>query len=144
MITNADKTVLNETLKNSKMAVNAIQTIINQVEDEDLAYELNCQDDKYRKIGRKAIKKLRDSNIEIKGESLSQKVMLKASIRAKTMMDNNTKHIADMMIQGSTKGITQLTQVLNENKNASRTVCEIANELVDFEEKNIERLKTYL
>lgn len=144
MITNADKTILDSTLKNSKMAIQAIQTVINRVEDEELAYELNCEADKYKKIGQKALRKLKDSHVEIQEDSLPQKVMLKSSIQAKTMINNNTERIADMMIQGSTKGITDLTKVLNQNKSASRTVCEIANELVAFEENNIERLKTYL
>lgn len=144
MINNADRTVLNETVKNTRMAVQSIETILNRVDDDDLSYELNCQEEKYKKIEKKAMNKLKDYKAKAEDDSIPQKLMLKSSIQAKTLMNNGSKHIADMMIQGSTKGITELSKVLNENKNASKSVCEIAKELVDFEEKNIERLKTYL
>lgn len=144
MITSADKIVLNETIKNARMSIDSIQTILNRVSDEELTYELNCQTDKYKKIEEKARKRLKEAGTEIQENPVSKKVVAKSAIQAKTLVNNNTDYIANMVIQGSTRGITGLTKVIQENRNASKTVCEIANELVTFEENNIERLKTYL
>ena len=38
----------------------------------------------------------------------------------------------------------QLMKTVKENQTARREYCEIAKEIADFEEKNIEKLKAYL
>ena len=40
--------------------------------------------------------------------------------------------------------ITDMWKTINHNENAGNVSLEIAKELMDFEEKNIERLKKYL
>ena len=48
------------------------------------------------------------------------------------------------MIEGNAKGITDLMKAVKKNQEAKREYCELAEELMDFEEKNIECLKNYL
>ena len=48
------------------------------------------------------------------------------------------------MIQVNTNGMTELMKTVKENRTAAREYCEIAKEIADFEEKNIEKLKAYL
>ena len=48
------------------------------------------------------------------------------------------------MIQGSNRGLTDMWKTINHHENAGSVSMEIAKELMDFEEKNIERLKKYL
>lgn len=49
-----------------------------------------------------------------------------------------------MMIQGNTKGIVELMKAVKSNQSVKKEYYEIAQELMDFEEKNIEKLKAYL
>lgn len=70
--------------------------------------------------------------------------MLWGGIQMNTLMDDSTEKLADMMIQGNTKGMTELMKTVKENRTAAREYCEIAKEIADFEEKNIEKLKAYL
>ena len=72
------------------------------------------------------------------------KAMLWGSIQANTMLNISTPHVADMMIQGNTRGITELLKVKHNNKNTGSFANELAEELMDFEEENIERLKRFL
>ena len=69
---------------------------------------------------------------------------LAGSIHAKTLLDTSTSHIAEMMIAGSNRGITEMCRVLNRNPGIGQKTAEFAKELMDFEEKSIERLKKYL
>ena len=61
-----------------------------------------------------------------------------------TLLNASTSHLADMMIQGNTKGIVDLMKVVKSNQSVQKEYYEIAQELMDFEEKNIEKLKAYL
>ena len=40
--------------------------------------------------------------------------------------------LADMMIQGNTKGMTELMKTVKENRTAAREYCEIAKEIADI------------
>ena len=48
------------------------------------------------------------------------------------------------MIQGNTRGITDLLKAKHNNKAVGSYANELAEELMDFEEENIERLKKFL
>ncbi len=143
MITNSDKELLNQTFQNALMAVEAIYSTIDKVDDEDLALDLNRQVGRYTSIQDRAEDALLSGGI-CPDDSILGKVMLKASIRTKLRRDNGASHVADMMIQGNTKGVVQITRALHDNPQAKNTYCELARELLDFEEKNIERMKEYL
>ncbi|MFP3154575.1 hypothetical protein LQZ18_09135 [Lachnospiraceae bacterium ZAX-1] len=144
MIRNEEVSVLNESCRNSRMAVEAINTVLNKVYDEELAYDLNLQANKYREFQRKAEKKLREQGRKPKEEKAVSKAMLWTGIQVNTLLNTSTSHVADMVIQGRAKGITELMKVTHNNKNAGSYANELANELMDFEEKNIEKLKRYL
>ena len=53
MIRNEEVSVLQESRRNTRMAIDAIDTVLNKVYDEDLAYDLNCQANKFRELDRK-------------------------------------------------------------------------------------------
>ena len=61
-----------------------------------------------------------------------------------TLFNTSTSHLAELMIQGSSRGITQMCKVLNHNPQTQSMSVELAKELMDFEEKNINILKKYL
>ena len=52
--------------------------------------------------------------------------------------------LAEMMIKGSNNGILEMNKALNHNKEAGEKPIALAKQLIDFETKNIERLKKYL
>ena len=60
------------------------------------------------------------------------------------MLNISTNHMADMVIQGNTRGITDLLKARHNNKQAGSYANELAEELMDFQEENIERLKRFL
>ena len=70
--------------------------------------------------------------------------MLWGAIQANTLMNISTNHVADMMIQGNARGITELMKTKHNNKASGSFANELAEELMDFEEENIERLKRFL
>ncbi len=144
MISNEEASVLRETCRNTGMALDSINMVLNKVYDEDLAYDLNCQANGYRELERKAERAMMREGIMPQEGSKLGKAMLWSSIQANTLLNTSTSHVADMMIQGNTRGITELMKATHNNKVKGSYANEIACELMDFEEKNIEKLKSYL
>lgn len=143
-MTRADKAVLDESYRNAQMGRESINVIISKVEDEELALDLNRQACRFVQLEEKIQKEYQKSSVMPPEESLMNRTMLWGGIQMNTLLNASTEHLADMMIQGNTKGITELMKVVKANKDVQKEYYEMAQELMDFEEKNIEKLKAYL
>lgn len=139
-----DARVLREVQRNTKMAMKAIDTINDRVFDDGLSQHITRESMKYADIYNKATDRLLSGKAAPYRENGFQDMMLKGGVRANTMLNTSTSHIAELLIQGSNRGLTSMWRAINHNENAGNVSMEIAKELMDFEEKNIERLKQYL
>ncbi len=139
-----DARVLREVQRNTKMAMKAIDTINDRVFDDGLSQHITRESMKYADIYNKATDRLLSGKAASYRENGFQDMMLKGGVRANTMLNTSTSHIAELLIQGSNRGLTSMWRAINHNENAGNVSMEIAKELMDFEEKNIERLKQYL
>lgn len=139
-----DAEILREVQKNTEMAMKAIDTISDKVYDDDLAVQLSRQSLKYSEIHNKALDKILEGKAEPYRTNNISQMMLVGGIHSNTLFNTSTSHIAEVMIQGSNRGITDMCKALNHHERAGSFSLEIAKELMDFEEKNIERLKKYL
>ena len=144
MMTEADRAVLDESYRNTRTGREAINVIIGKVEDDDLALDLNRQACRFIQMEEKMQKEYRRANETPPEDSLVDRTILWGGIQMNTLWNASTEHLADMMIQENTKGITELLKVVKRNKSAQKEYYEMAQELMDFEEKNIEKLKQYL
>lgn len=136
--------LLKEVQKNTEMAIKAIDTISSKVYDDDLAIQLSKQSLKYSEIHNKAVNEILEERAMPIRDNAIQDMMLTGGIHMNTLLNTSTSHIAEMIIQGSNRGITQMWKSLNLHDQAKGVSMEIAKELVEFEENNIERLKKYL
>lgn len=139
-----DIAVLKEVQKNTQMAMTAIDTMMDKVADDDFALQMSKQSLRYSEIHNEALDKI----IENQGSSYRgnriENMMLKGSIHAGTALNVSREHLAEMMIQGSNRGITGMWKTLKHHQTATKEAVEIAQELVDFEEECIQRWKEYL
>lgn len=139
-----DVKVLQGIQKNTDMAMKAIHTIGPKVYDDDLAMQIAREGMKYSELYNKATDQLLARKAKSYRSSGFQDAMLHSAIRGNTMFNTSTSHIAELMIQGSNRGLVDMWKTLNHHENAGSMSVELAKELMDFEEKNIERLKKYL
>ncbi|MFG6330627.1 MAG: hypothetical protein K1W28_02165 [Lachnospiraceae bacterium] len=144
MMTEADRAVLDESYRNARMGRETINMIIGKVEDDDLALDLNRQACRFVQLEEKIQKEYYKEKEKPPQASLMNRTMLWGGIQMNTLLNASTGHLADMMIQGNTRGITDLMKVVSKNKPVQKEYYEMAQELMDFEEKNIEKLKAYL
>lgn len=139
-----DIKICREVQRNAQMAIKAIETISDKVYNEELARHISKQTIKYSELKNRAMEKLLEAKALPYHTNRMADLMLVGGIHSKTMLNTSTSHIAQLMIQGSNRGVTEMCKVLNHNEDAGVSAIELAKELMDFEEKNIEKLKTYL
>lgn len=136
--------IYREIQRNTEMAMKAIDTISDKVYDDSLALQISRQSIKYSELHNAASKQLVAAKAESYRGSHMADMMLKTGIHCNTMLNTSTGHIAEMMIKGSNNGILEMSKILNHNREAGEKPVALAKQLIDFEEKNVESLKSYL
>ena len=107
--------VYREIQKNAEMAVKAIETISDKVYEDDFALQISRQALKYSDIRNRAMEKLLSAKAEPVHQNYLSDMMLKSAIHMNTLFNTSTSHLAELMIQGSNRGITEMCKVLNHN-----------------------------
>lgn len=110
---------------------------INHVLEEELKeYE------KYTQIAKTMLKKY-DS--DAKGTGIFAKMSSDIGMTMETMKDNSDAAIAGMLIEGLTMGTVEMNIKIDRfKKTAKKEVLEISQDLLKFQENEIEKLKTFL
>lgn len=139
-----DIAIYREIQRNTEMAIKAAEEISDKVYDDDLALQIARQSLKYSELHNEASKQLMEAKADSYHNSYFADVMLKMGIGYQTLLNTSTGHIAEMMIKGSNKGVLEMEKVLNHNTEAGETSTRLARQFLDFEERNIKRLKDYL
>lgn len=136
--------IYKEIQKNTEKAIRALDTITDKVYDDNLALQLSKQSLKYAEIRNQAYDKLLEAKAEPYKSSYLDNVKVTGGIQYNTLLNTSTSKIAELMIKGSNADVLEMNRVLNHNNDADRSAVELANSLIDLEEKNVERLKKYL
>ena len=136
--------LLGEIYKGAKMGMQATKTVLSKSSDKALNKQLESQYDSYLKSAPEAEKKLIKNNKIPKENDILSKATLWGSIQMGTIADTGAPHIAELMINGSTMGIVDMTKSLNEYKDADMGASSLARRFIKNEESNIEQLKKYL
>ena len=102
--------------------------------------------DGYEKYAHRAADALESRGVNPKEEKLLTRVSARIGMAFSTLMDSTTSHIAEMMIEGSNMGITDMTRLINTYAGTQNAVeaLQLAREVVAFEEHNLEMLKRFL
>ena len=116
MLTSADLAVLNEAYRNTKTGLETINTVISKVYDEDLALDLNRQAVRFLTLEDKVTDRIREASRRPEQASPAGKAKLWTSIQASTLLNTSTEHLAELMIEGNAKGITDLMKALKAKK----------------------------
>ncbi|MBD5444987.1 MAG: hypothetical protein HDR29_05485 [Lachnospiraceae bacterium] len=139
-----DITILREIQKNTQMAMTTIDTLLDKTDDSEFTMSLSKQSLGYAKIHNDAVEKLMEEQSGTYRTNQIADIMLRGSVHMGTLTNVSTSHLADMMIQGSNRGLTNMYKAVKHNAMAQDMSVELAKELMDFEENCIEKLKEYL
>lgn len=139
-----DIAILREIQKNTQMAMTTIDTILDKTSDDEFTVKLSRQSIEYAKIHNNAVEQLVEEQSGTYRSNQIADMILRGSVHMGTILNISTSHLAEMMIQGSNRGLTSMYKTVKHNTLAQERSMELAKELMDFEEKSIEQMKEYL
>ena len=142
----ASLSLLEAMYKNVRMGADSIIDIMPKVIDEDLRSELTSELERYDEFSKEIEKIFLNIGKEAKDQGIFAKFGTKMSVAVNTLVDVTTSHIAEMMIQGGTMGITDATKLLREYEttSCSEDVLDLTRRIIKYEEETVERLKKFL
>lgn len=142
---NQNLNILDEINKGATMGMDAISYISPKVKDSNFKNVLNTEYSKYENISNKVNKLYDNYSRKAPHETNAMnKAMTWYGIQMKTITDDSTSKLSEILMQGTNMGIIEGRRLLNENEHAAPDVKGILNEFVVMQEDSIETLKKYL
>lgn len=135
---------LDEICKGACMGMDAVHFILDKVENNDLKEYLQKDYEKYEKIKNEIEEIYPDYNDGNPHETgVVNKAMTWYNVEMKTLTDDSTSKIAEILLQGVNMGIIEGRRILNK-KQIDNRVNEIVSEYVSMQEMSMEIYKKYL
>ncbi len=122
----------------------AVNTVSDKIYDDALALQLSRQSLRYSQIRNEAVDRLLSAHLEPARTNLVEEMLVAGNIHKDTLLNTSTSHIAELVIQESSRKISRLCQSLHKYENAGDQAVEMAREFMDFEESNIRQLRKFL
>ena len=143
---NQNLNILDEVNKGATMGMNAISFVSDKVsQDDNFKQVLDTEYNKYRDISRRVHQLYNNySDKQPHETNTMNKMMTWYGIQMRTMMDDTTSKLSELLMQGTNMGIIEGRRLINENANAADDVKGILHDFVVMQEDSVETLKKYL
>ncbi len=142
---NQNLNILDEVNKGATMGMDAISFVSEKVKDADFIKVLDVEYNKYKEISNKVNDLYSDySSAEPHETNSMNKMMTWYGIQMKTMSDDTTSKLSELLMQGTNMGIIEGRRLINQNPDADRPVMNILDSFVSMQEDSVETLKKYL
>lgn len=142
---NQNLNILDEVNKGATMGMDAITFVSEKVEDAEFKKVLDTEYNKYEQISNRVNELYNNySNKEPHETNVMNKAMTWYGIQMRTMADDTTSKLSELLMQGTNMGIIEGRRLLNQNPDADHDVKNILNDFVVMQEDSVETLKKYL
>ena len=144
---NENNELLMHIYETAQMGSYSTTTLLNKIKNKEnkLKFILEQEIKEYEKYIKTSERILIKNEITPKEPSLMAKIGSNMGIMKETIIDNSDSALAQMLIEGMTMGVTTLTaKISSYRKHADRKILNIAKDFVSFQEKEIEKLKTFM
>ena len=142
---NQNLNILDEVNKGATMGMNAISYVSEKVSDAKFKNVLDTEYNKYKDISCRVNDLYANySSKEPHETNAMTKMMTWYGIQMKTMNDDSTSKLSELLMQGTNMGIIEGRKLLNHNKNLDKETDKLLNDFVKFQEESVEKLKSFL
>lgn len=136
---------LNELYKNVQMGKLSFEYLLPRIKDTELKDELLSQFNDFEAMSTKISSALIKLGKTPNSSLGLAKPMLKRSISLTLMFNSSTNKIADMITQGDNQGIMDINRLINATTGkVSENAISLARELLELEQRHIDKLKKWL
>ena len=140
-----DISMLNSIRKTTQMGCYGIQTVLDETEDHEIQEALRSQLAEYENIYSEADRLLREREGRVKNISPLARYGSAMSAKMKVRMsDDPTSKIAELMLQGNTRGMIKSVQNIRSMGLLDPKVSGLSNRLLQTEQANIDQMKGFL
>ena len=142
---NKNLNILDEVNKGATMGMDAISYVAEKAKDKNFREVLDQEYNKYKDISRR-VNTIYDNYSEKEPHETNAmtKAMTWYGIQMKTIMDDTTSKLSELLMQGTNMGIIEGRRLINQNPHASSDVKSILHDFVTMQEDSVETLKKYL
>ena len=140
----SENQLLNHIYQTAEMGQEGIRSVLKYTEEPKLADALNSQYAEYEKLQSTAGALLKARGDSPKGLGPMAKATSEVMSTMKAMTDRSASNIAEMMIQGSTMGVTKSLRTIRDCDLRDDGVRSLADKLLKTEQANIEEMKRFL
>ncbi len=143
---NQNVNVLDEVNKGATMGMDAISYVSEKASDDTFKKVLDVEYNKYKEISRRVNDVYaKYSNEDPHETNAMNKMMTWYGIQMKTMTDDTTSKLSELLMQGTNMGIIEGRRLINQKGNEiTQDVHTILNDFVVMQEDSVETLKKYL
>ena len=136
--------LLNHVYQNTQMGVESLPLLASKSQDTPFRQAVDRQWREYRKLNRQAQELMQKHHIPAREVSSAAKMSATVMTNMKTLMDRSTSHLAEMVIQGNTMGVTQITRALHQDRDADPESRALAERLLATTDQNLQELRKFL
>lgn len=136
--------LLNHVYQNTQMGIESLPLLKSKSQDQTFQRAIEHQYQEYKQLNQRAQNLMKKKHISPKDVTPMAKMSATVMTNMKTLMDRSTSHLAEMVIQGNTMGVTQITRALHETKAPDSEVKALAHQLLKTTESNVKALQKFL
>lgn len=142
---NQNLNILDEVNKGATMGMDAISYVSDKVKDDSFRKVLDDEYNKYKDISARVNNIYKNySNEDPHETNAMNKMMTWYGIQMRTMTDDTTSKLSELLMQGTNMGIIEGRRLINQNPYAADDVKGVLHDFVVMQEDSVETLKKYL
>lgn len=130
--------------QNAMVGKQSCSDIMEKCEDDELKVELQHEYDLFDTVCDDIEKFAKVNKFKLEDNNFFEKARLWTSINMSTLFNKSARHIAQLMLLGTTMGLTTIYKDKFDHKNVSAELDKYIDNLECIMEKNYENLKQYL
>lgn len=136
--------ILSSLLKTTQMGQVGIRSVEKAANGTQLKRALKSQLQEYNDIEKETYALAKERGWELKELNPMARTMADMAARSKLMYNKNDSKIAEMMVQGNTRGVIKSLKNLHRYHQNDGQVTAMAQKLLDCENNNIKQMEGFL
>lgn len=131
-------------VENGRMGEDACDQLLSKTDDVNMRQELMLLKQQYAEGVRDAEKRLYDMGVQPQSKGMGARMGMWMGMQINTAADRSASHIADILIQGATMGVVEITKARNSFSEADAEAQGVAANMITRQQEAIDRLKAFL
>ena len=136
--------LLQDVVRNARTGQDAVEQLMKKAEEGRMRDELIREKEDYAVTRRESEEALRNAGGSAEPTGALEKAGMWMGLEMETLTDRSDAHIAEIVIQGATMGVIEMTKALNTYDGADSRARGLASQFVVQQNETIDRQKVFL